>query len=134
MSWGSNEDFFKRPQKLWLLGLGTRNWVGRRRRAENRGRRCAADLKCAERLPEKVLIEKVTSVLGSEGVSQWSWGQERAFKPKVGNGRTGSRALWENLGPETPDRWALRCKTRQKDKEDISEGTYLFYGKDLELS
>lgn len=71
--------------------------MGRCHGAENRGRKCAADLKRVERLPKKVLIEKATSMLGSEGVSQWSWGQERAFKPKVGNGRTGSRALWENL-------------------------------------
>lgn len=74
--------------------------MGRRLGVENRGCSCVAGLKCAERLPEKVLIEKVTSVLGSEGVSQWSWGQERAFKPKVGNGRTGSRALWENHGAQ----------------------------------
>lgn len=92
------------------------------------------------RLPEKVLFEKVTSVLGFEGVSQLSWGRKNAFKVKVRKGFNITHR-WGRAGPSgrasgpwVSRRMGPKCETGHMDREDITERAYLFHDKDLELS
>lgn len=84
-------------------------------------------------MPEKVLIEKVTSEPGLEGISQPSWRQERAFKwetssiiPGAGRGSRAPGTL--EHGPQISER------AREIWAREIPQKCILFHAKDHNLS
>lgn len=130
-------EIFKIKQKLWFLGQGAQSLVGRCHRVGNGASVCTC-LEMVSRLPEKVLFEKVTSMLGFEGVSPLSWGRENAFKVKVRNGFNITHRwdrepglLGEPQGPGSPEGWAPDVRLDSWTRETSQKGHIYFMTKTL---